>query len=194
MLITQIEYSNILIITSLFVLFQLDYYLTLVGYSYYKKYYSKYIELETYELNPILRKAIERGQIIHFKRIFITLVLIIIIILLSILNNFYYQFTVGGIFFLYFYINLRHIGNILLFRHIKNRPEDIEGKIRINLVFSLKQANLTNIQLALILLIATVLTENTYLLGGTITMIIATIYFYLIYLRVKRKSKKKNLG
>ena len=179
---------DIVIYLILFLLLQLDPYLTIVGYSMYKKYYARFITLESYELNPLWRKTVEKGSIFNLRRFLITILLLLLIFLLSSLNESIGKVVIGSAFFLYITLNFRHFQNIFLFHYLKDHPQDLEGNVKFNLAFTLQQSYLNYLSTFLLLLVITIITLNLYLFGGTLVFFFLLIFFKLLQFRARKKS------
>ena len=83
------------VVVLIFVFTQSDYLLTIYGYSLYKKYYAEYYTLETYELNPIWRKNVEKGKKFDIRHLLLTLLIILLYALIKQMNEYVYTFMAG---------------------------------------------------------------------------------------------------
>src|SRR3989338_5605075 len=89
----------ILTIGLIIILMLLDYFLTLKGLKAYKKSYSKFVEFESYELNPIVKESISKGvyNLKHLLSMVLVSLLVYVVHYLSFNNLFGFQ--IGTFFF-----------------------------------------------------------------------------------------------
>ena len=173
----------------LILLLQSDYLLTIQGYILYKKYYAEYYELESYELNPLWRKAVERRKKFNSKHITLTALIVILLIILIQLNKDIYMLVIGIAIFPYLMINLRHLQNILLFLHFKTR-RDVEGHIKITLTYGIKQASITYLIYTLFFTFIFLVDPTWVFLGGAIGFGLFYIKYTMAYRRRIRKKEQ----
>lgn len=175
------------LVVILFVLFQLDLYLTGVGRSMNNKYYEKFFMRETYELNPLWRKSVDKGKKFIFRRFLLSILVTILIILYFELNVPIAEILLGGGFFLYVVINLRHIQNIWTFYYLKNHSDELEGAIKINLAYSIQVNFVSGVYTFLLVFIITLINPSLFLIGGTCMLFIYLIFVKILQWRVRKK-------
>ena len=163
------------------ILVQSDFFLTLKGYSLYKKYYAEYYKMESYELNPIWRKTVESGKKLNIKHKILTILMIILFAFVIQFNKEVYVFALGMILFAFLMINLLHLQNILIFLHFKTRKTDVQGHIEISLVMGLKQSSIVTITYAIFLFVAFLLTQSLILSGGVLGISAIALRLYFLY-------------
>ena len=159
-------------IAILITLMFLDYFLTLKGFKLYKKRYSKYVEVESYELNPKLKYYIKEGKY-SFGH------LMGVILVSAIVYGFHYIgrnnllglgmwvfFLIQGMLFsIFVYLNSIHIQNIIIFNAVNKNPSMLSGKLKRKYLFSLKAGSARALEVFLILLFVFIMVPNSFTLG-----------------------------
>ena len=162
-------YVTIVIIAVLMIL---DYSLTLKGFKFYKKKYSKFIQAESYELNPLFKDSVNKNKynIKHFFSIILVILLLYAFHYLSFHGIFMFTpssfyFLQGMIFSMFICINSRHIQNLMIFNAINKNPSMLSGKLKQSILFSLKASQAQLFSLSLILIIVFLFSPNMFFLG-----------------------------
>jgi len=144
-----------------------DYYLTILGSVYRKKKHGEYYVIETYELNPLWKKDIDKLQLLNYKHILIVVVFTIYLYFLSSSDDVkLYQFIIGSLFAMNGFIVGRHLNNIFLFRFIYRNSDEVSGKIYTSHLLGLKMAQYQLFCVTIPFLFFTILQPNIYLYGG----------------------------
>ena len=172
----------ILTIGLIIILMLLDYFLTLKGLKAYKKSYSKFVEFESYELNPIVKESISKGvyNLKHLLSMVLVSLLVYVVHYLSFNNLFGFQigtffFTQGMIFSMGVYMNSRHIQNLIIFNWVDKDPSMLSGKIKQKNIFSLKALIAQSIGLFLILIFIFIFVQNMFTLGFSLGPLIVLL-------------------
>ena len=172
----------ILTIGLIIILMLLDYFLTLKGLKAYKKSYSKFVEFESYELNPIVKESISKGvyNLKHLLSMVLVSLLVYVVHYLSFNNLFGFQigtffFTQVMIFSMGVYMNSRHIQNLIIFNWVDKDPSMLSGKIKQKNIFSLKALIAQSIGLFLILIFIFIFVQNMFTLGFSLGPLIVLL-------------------
>ena len=178
------------IVALIFCLMILDYSLTLLGQKYYKKYLQKYIQIESYELNPIFQDSIEK------RKYDLRHVIGVILILAFILFLFYfeekkigYEFIVGFAIILYINVVSQHLRNIATSKFIAKHNELLIGKIEYKIGFSYYASTLQFLSIFLILLIIFIFKPSTFLFGGIVCTLIIGLKQFMLF---KKAAERLN--
>lgn len=178
--------ENIHITILIFVILSfLDYFLTIKGFKSYKEKYSKFVKIESYELNPMFKKDIRKLKY-NFKHLFFVVfasVLVFGVYHLS-QNNLYgfkirtFFFLQGIIFSMLIYLNINHLGNIILFKMINNNPKLLSGKIKHSYLFSLKTNMIMALKFFIILFVIFIFNLNAFTFGFALGPLVLLIKLY----------------
>jgi len=148
-------YVTIFLIASLMFL---DYFLTIKSVRLAKRGHSRYIKLESYELNPIFRKSVDQmryswkhflGVILAAMGIYFFYYLSVNTILFFSMNG--YHMLQGMLLSIFIFINAGHIRNLMVFNAIKKDRSLLSGKLKQSHLFSLKAGIAEAIKLFVIL-------------------------------------------
>ncbi|MFX1513265.1 MAG: hypothetical protein ACFFCQ_11820 [Promethearchaeota archaeon] len=178
----------VIIIGSIAGLLFSDYYLTLLGYSLYKKYSSSKLEFEHYELNPLWQQSIQKFKKLNPIHIFFVLTSLFLVSLVWIIDLQPFQFFIGIIVIPYLIVNLQHLGNILNFYHLKKRPQDIQGKQKLSHVYVLKSSLLRLTQFELLLIFLAIIEKSLIIFGGILGLTFLLIRFWFLYWKEYQKE------
>lgn len=151
----------------LVILMFLDYYLTLVGQSLFRKKYAKHFRIQSYELNPMLAVSIGQGKRFNFKHILrIVSSSIILVLVISTTEVEVAKFFTGIYFGIFLFINSRHISSILTFRYAINHPESLSGEMHVDMPFAIRHLRNEKIGAAIMMLVFAFITLKTLLFGA----------------------------
>jgi hypothetical protein len=180
-------YNLYFIVPLIMIIFLLDFYLTIKGQQYYRKYGIKHLKFGAYELNPLWRKTIRKGKYNYLHLIAIIFVIISIISIYSIDETlFIYEFLIGFILISSSYILTRHIENLTYFWYIGTHPKSIKGLIikKPDLIYF--QSIVTTISLFLLLFIIYIFYPSIFILGGLIFSLLFMLVQFGWYKRLKK--------
>ncbi len=109
-----------------------DYFLTVLGAVEREKKYTEHFRSQHYELNPIWQKTISEKRWFNRKHAILVLLFSFVVICLAEFGGgspVTIQLISGFVFVFYGMIIGRHISNILIFRSVERRPNDISGTV-----------------------------------------------------------------
>ncbi len=109
-----------------------DYFLTLAGAVLKDKKYCNHFKTEHYELNPIWQKQIAQKKWLNPRHIVLTIVISSVLILLAEFGEMPEPFIQGffGCFLaVYGMIIGRHLSNLMIFRYMIRKPDEISGQV-----------------------------------------------------------------
>lgn len=140
------------------ILMFLDYFLTIKSIDLAKQGYSKYIKVESYELNPLFKESVNKMQysLKHFLGVVFVSVIVYAFYYSSVHDilffnmNGYFMFQ-GIISSIFIFINASHIRNLIVFNTIKKDKSLLSGKLKQKHLFSLKSYIAESIKLFIIL-------------------------------------------
>jgi hypothetical protein len=184
--------GNIYFIVGLIALLSfLDYWLTLIAKKYYDKYSSKYLQIETYELNPVFQKSINEGKY-NFGHLIGVSILIAIVIFLFYFDrfNFAFEFVVGMIIITRISVINGHVQNIAYCNFINKHPNLIEGKIKREMGLQYYMSVLGSFSLLSILLIIFIFDQSVFLFGGILGTLLSSIKHYRLSQKAINKINK----
>lgn len=154
----------------------LDYYLTLKGFRLYSKEYSKKVKSESYELNPMFRKAVKKFKYnyLHLvSMIMVSFFVWLVYFMAGLSGNYTFFFLLQGmVFSMFAYVNSKHVQNILTIKAVNKKPAMIKGKTTYSLEFSLKSGIIQTFSLFLILLFVFIMVPSAFTLGFAIGPIV----------------------
>jgi len=143
----------------------LDRYLTLYAFSLYKKKYSEFIEIESFELNPFGKKDVEESKLINFTHLFFVF-FACLLIFISYLFEANFFFFIQGIFLtLFVYTNSRNIKFIIICKEIIKNPNLLTGKIKEKTLFSHKGVRAEMVGVAILLLFIFLMIPSYFTFG-----------------------------
>lgn len=133
--------------------------------------------MEHYELNPIWQKSISQRKWFNLRHTL--LVMAVTVVLVGVL-------VVSGM------LLGRHISNLLLFRYLARRPDQISGEVTIShqlvLAISMYQTMLVIIPMALI----AIFSHNNFARGGLLgAALLFCVHLVWMYKAKKRKTSAK---
>lgn len=170
-----------------------DYYLTLLGNIYRKKKYGEHFIIETYELNPVWKKDVDKIKWINYRHLILVVLMTVFFYFLSLFGNeILYNWLSGFFLTLFGMINGRHISNLFLFKYVSTHPAEISGKVYMNHQLTLKISQYQLIILAVPILILTIRNPNSFNIGGLSSCILLFIAHLIWLIRYKKGQEKKN--
>ncbi len=180
---------HITLITSLMFL---DYYLTLKGFRLYKEGYSKHVEAESYELNPIFMKSISSNKynLIHLISVVFIAVLLAVVYFLSTSQKLYfnigtYDLLIGMLVSMFAFINSKHLFNLMIFKEIKKNPSILSGKIMQSYEYSIKTSIAQALTTSFVLFFVFVFSPSYFTFGFFLGPLV-------IALKMKKWGKKRD--
>ncbi|MFV0387243.1 MAG: hypothetical protein ACK5NT_00675 [Pyrinomonadaceae bacterium] len=173
-----------------------DYYLTIWGAFLRESSIANHIKIDSYELNPYLKKEIDNKNLFSFK-FFLQVLFHSSILLLAGLffgETIFYQVLLGAYLGLYSYILGLHTSGILKMRFIATHPKAMSGTIRtaraFNIFSAISRTFIAILPIAIILIFSFSNFAFGVLLGITI-LLIQDIFWY--FWRQKQSAKASDL-
>ncbi len=177
------------------VLMIVDYYLTILGYHLYSKYYSKHIQSEQYELNPILQSDINKRRFLSWRHLTGVLILIGIALFVNLhpvsFDPFYAAMIFGMIITIYCVIIANHINMILTFLYIRKYPEMLSGQATFSYPLVLKMSQYRILPPLFILLPVALFLPSPFVFGGLAGLLILMLIHETWLSRYQRKMSSK---
>jgi hypothetical protein len=156
-----------------------DYHLTLLGAKLYHREYGRHIVMEHYELNPVLRDAINQGRRYHPRHVIAVLLITAIFVWQAAMSGFdenpFADFAEGMLLTVFAILNGRHISNILTFRDVIRNPSAMTGEVRVTHAAVLAHSRYQLWAVLLPLLLVFVMTGEMFAAGGLLG--VATLTF-----------------
>lgn len=169
----------------------LDYFLTIKGFRLYKQKYSKFIEAESYELNPNFKKSVNarKYNFLHLIGVIFVSAFIYAIYYLGTNNIFYFTkssfFTCQGMLFSIFgFINMRHIQNIMIFKFVNKNPSMLSGKLKQKNSFTIYASRISTFTFSIFLFFVFLLVPTSFTFGLALGL-------FLFSFKQRRYDKKK---
>jgi len=169
-----------------------DYFLTLVGVKQRGKKYGEHFASEHYEMNPIWQKPVAQKKWFNPKHILLTTIATLLLVLVvepSDMPEPLAQGVLGG--FLVFFSSLigRHLCNLLTFRHINRKPNEISGQVTMThtlvLSLSLYQYIVVLIPMALV----AAFSPTPFVIGGLFGVVLLLMAHLMWIRRHNRRTK-----
>jgi len=167
-----------------------DYFLTVAGSIKRDKKYSEHFKVEHYELNPIWQKSIAEKKWFNVRHILLTVSITAILagmVEFCDLPNSIIQCILGALFVSFSIVVGRHLSNILMFRYLIRRPNEISGQVTtthsLMLWWSMYQYLAALVPIAIIALFA----PSPFAIGA----LIGAALIFVVHLNWIRKYKKK---
>ena len=173
-----------------------DYFLTIVGAKQRDKKYSEHFTTEHYELNPTWQKQIAQGKWLNPKHLLITTVVTLLLVLVieaaEGVPEPLAQGILGGLLVFFGAVIGRHLYNLLIFRDINRKPNEISGQVAmahgLMLRMSLYQYVVVLIPLALI----AVLSPTPFVLGGLLGVVLLLVHHLRWIGRYRKEQRSLN--
>jgi hypothetical protein len=151
------------------VLMLLDYYLTLLGFTLYQRYYEKHVEMERYELNPSFQACIKAKKYYSLRHLGFVLLMLAMAIAINYSfkkRDAFIDGILGALFTVYSIVIGSHIASILTFRKISKNPESITGHVRMNYLLTLRMSQCRLIIPLMVLVVAVIVSPSPALIGA----------------------------
>jgi hypothetical protein len=169
-----------------------DYFLTVFGAIQREKNYSTHFKVEHYELNPIWQKQIAMKRWFNPRHVVLTIVLSIIVVF-SVehegVPDVFARALLGGLLVLYGLVLAKHVSNLLIFRRLSARPEEVSGQVVMShqfvLYISRRQILLALIPVSLVALFS----GSPFAWGGVIGIVFLMI-LHGVWAKVPRKQER----
>jgi hypothetical protein len=173
-----------------------DYFLTLVGAKQRDKKYSEHFTTEHYELNPMWQKQIAQRKWFSPKHLLLTIIVTLLLVLVMEPGGApepLAQGILGGLLVFFGAVIGRHLYNLLIFRDINRKPNEISGQVTMAhglvLRMSLYQSVVVLVPLALI----AALSPTPFVLGGLLGVVVLLVH-HLRWIGKYRKEKRSLNG
>ena len=147
-----------------------DYFLTILGATLKERKYNNHFKTPYYELNPVWQKAISRKKWFNPRHILMCVALVWGV--LAWVAEFghtpepYVEALLGFFFVAYGMVIGAHLSNILTFRHVARRPEEISGQVTMAHSLSLSLSTYRYLMVVLPLAMVAIFSPTPFVLGG----------------------------
>jgi hypothetical protein len=153
------------------VLMLADYYLTVLGAVQRDKKYSQHFKTPLYELNPLWQKQIQRKQWFSPRHTILALTLSALLIYLvehSRTPAVIREGMLGCVLTVYTSILGRHISNLLIFRRMIRKPDEVTGEVTMAHRFVLSLSLYQSLMVLFPILLIALLSQSPYAIGGAL--------------------------
>lgn len=160
----------------------LDYFLTLVGAKLIKESYGKYIVTESYELNPLWQKAINKGRWFNLRQVILSMIITLGFYYLteySYISDWLVESLLGFIVMLNSMIIGRHFGNVMTFLYLKKNPGMMDGQIVMQKKVSVKTSQYQLFQVIMPVGAICLFNSSPFAWGGFSGLILFFIIHYI---------------
>ena len=168
-----------------------DYFLTVAGAVLKERKYDEHFKTEHYELNPLWQKEIARKRWFNPRHILLTITISSLVILLMEFADLpvaYVQAFSGCLFTVFAAVIGRHLSNLLTFRAVMRKPNEVSGEVTVSHSMLLSIAMYQYLVVVVPIVIIAVFSPNPFVLGalgGAILM----LSVHLGWARQHRKQK-----
>ena len=172
-----------------------DYLLTVIGTIQKEKKYDEHFKSQYYELNPLWQKQISQKKWFNPRHI---LLIVSFSAVLACLIEFgglpasLAQGVIGCLFILYGMIIGRHLSNILVFRHLVRKPDDISGRVTMTHSLLLYISAYQYLIGVIPIVIIAVFAPTPYAIGGLVGALLIFAVHAMWIQKYKRKMKVLN--
>ena len=183
----------------IFLLGYCDYLLTVVGYRLYKKYYTAFVAVEHYELNPFWQKSVQRMRPFDWRHLSFLVALctwlwyqfyLIVSEPVAIGSSDLLEMSLGFILFLYLIINMGHLTNIYTFLRAKRSLVRGQGYSQHSYAESLRSSVIRTSSVFVLLFVVCLIEPRPFFLGAAGGPLLLILAFGLL----ARKARKKRAG
>ena len=109
-----------------------DYFLTLAGAVLRDRKYSDHFKTEHYEMNPLWQKDVARKKWLNPRHIVLVVVVSCVLTLLAEFGEMpepFLQALLGGVLMVFAIVIGRHLCNLMIFRYMIRKPDEISGQV-----------------------------------------------------------------
>ncbi len=165
-----------------------DYLLTVVGAIQRDKGYSLHFKTQHYELNPVWQKHVSERKWLSPRHLLLTIALSAMVVLLTEVGSMVEglaEGVLGCVFVLYGVILGRHLHNLLLFRYLVRRPDEVCGEITFSHPCVLRISMYQTVMVLIPLSLVAVFSANAFAIGG----VGGVILFLVVHLKWIEKAR-----
>jgi len=171
-----------------------DYFLTLISQGQRSKRYGDHFKAEHYELNPLWQKAVAQRKWFNPRHLLLTLFLSVLLVLLlesSSMPEPLAQGVLGGLLVFFSSLIGRHLCNLLTFRHINRKPNEISGQVTMTHGFLLSMSLYQYVVVLVPMVLVAVFSPTPFAIGG-LCGVVLLLAGHLRWIR-RHNRKKKSL-
>lgn len=180
-----------------------DYFLTVWGAIEREKRYARHFKTEHYELNPVWQSEIARNKWFSRRFVVIAILLSSLIVATVELGTVAWEFlgmeevwdryirgAFGAVIVLYGLVLGRHLSNLLLFRHLHRRPEEVSGEVVMSHEFVLRISLYQCLAITIPLAMIAVFSQSEFAWGGAVGI----VFFLVVQSSWIRKAKRQRVS
>ena len=174
-----------------------DYFLTVWGAVLKEKGYGNHFKLEHYELNPVWQKSISQKRWVNPQHILLTLLIscaLGVLLELGALPDPASECLFGCLFVFFGIIVGRHLSNILVFRRLARRPEEISGQLVMAHSLALSMSTFQYLVAAIPVAMTAIFSPTPFSLGGAAGAVLVFVAHAVWILRYKCGSASGGSG
>jgi len=152
-----------------------DYFLTVIGAIQKEKKYDEHFKTQHYELNPIWQEQISQKKWFNPRHIVLTVLVSAVLACLIEFGNMpasFVQGVLGCLFVIFGMIIGRHLSNIMVFRYLVKKPNDISGQVTMAHSFLLSISTYQYLVGVIPVVIIAFFTPTPYVIGGLVGAIL----------------------
>lgn len=160
------KYPSLLLIP---VFMFVDYFLTIAGAVLKERKYDEHFKTEHYELNPVWQKEVAKKKWFNPRHILLAIVIPSLAILFfeyGQISEAYVQGFTGCVLTVFAAVIGRHLSNLLTFRYVARKPDEITGAMTISHPMLLSIAMYQYLVVVVPIVIIAVFSPNPFVLGA----------------------------
>ena len=175
------------------VLMLADYFLTVLGAIQKERTYDHYFKTEHYELNPVLRESVAKKRWFNPRHLAMTALTLIWLWLITEylgLAESFLRGVLGCLVVLFGTLVGRHLSNLLIFRRLNRKSDDIEGEIRMSHQLALSMSLYQYFVVVVPVVLLAIFSPTPFVLGA----LGGVILVLLVHVRWILSSRQKPAG
>ena len=181
------KYPSLLLIP---VFMFIDYFLTVAGAVLKEKKYDAHFKTEHYELNPIWQKQIAKKQWFNPRHILLTIVIstaAIGLLEFAVVPRYYVEAFTGCVFTIFAAVIGRHLSNLLTFRRVIRKPDEVTGAVTVSHGTVLSIAMYQYLVVVIPIAIIALFSPNPFVLGA-LSGVVLMLAIHMAWARQHSKS------
>jgi hypothetical protein len=173
-----------------------DYYLTVLGALQAARKYRQHYKTEHYELNPIWQQDIARAKWFNPRHLALVVLIsgaLLLGIELADPLDFFIQGVLGCTLTMQGFVVGRHLSNLLMFRYLIRKPDEISGEITLSHPLLIVVSAYQHLGALLPLVFIAVFTASWFAYGGVLGMVVLVAVHYVWLRRARRRKAAAGL-
>jgi hypothetical protein len=169
-----------------------DYFLTLAGAVLKDRKYGDHFKAEHYELNPIWQKHVAKMKWLNPRHIALTVVISSLLILLvefAEMPEPFIRALLGCLFVVFGMVIGRHLSNLMIFRYVIRKPDEISGQVAIAHTLLLSVSLYQYLTILVPLALIAIFSPSPFVIGACVGAVLVLVV-HLIWIRKYRKQAR----